>query len=152
MDYNLYYLSGGTVQIDWNDTAYSTLAAFQAVITTQEDHGLEGNPLFVAPAPVSNGTLIVTEGDYHLLALSPAIDSANSNAPDEPSTDLDGNPRVDDPAVANTGAGTRLYDDRGVYEKQIPLATNLTTSPITDTYGQTVTLSATLTRTSNGVD
>ncbi len=151
MDYNLYYLSGGTVQIDWNDTAYSTLAAFQAVITTQEDHGLEGNPLFVAPAPVSNGTLIVTEGDYHLLALSPAIDSANSNAPDEPSTDLDGNPRVDDPAVANTGAGTRLYDDRGVYEKQIPLATNLTTSPITDTYGQTVTLSATLTRTSNGV-
>ena len=58
----------------------------------------------------------INAGDYHLTAGSPAIDSANSGASNEPAADLDGNARVDDPATANTGAGSRTYDDRGAYE------------------------------------
>ena len=61
-----------------------------------------------------------------LMAGSPAIDSANSNAPNQPATDLDGKARVDIPGVVNTGAGTRTYDDRGAYEYQIPPIQNLT--------------------------
>jgi hypothetical protein len=44
------------------------------------------------------------------------IDSANSDAVGELSTDIWGNPRVDDPYVANTGAGTYSYYDRGAFE------------------------------------
>ena len=44
---------------------------------------------------------------------STLIDSANADAPGELTTDIDGNPRVDDPNVANSGAGTIAYADRG---------------------------------------
>ena len=57
-------------------------------------------------------------GDYHLIAGSPAIDSANSDAPNQPTTDIDGNARVDDPFTTDSGAGTRSYDDHGAYEFQ----------------------------------
>ena len=50
-------------------------------------------------------------GDYHLQSTSPAIDAGNSGAPSLPSTDLDGQPRINGPAV-----------DQGVYEAQRPLA------------------------------
>ena len=36
----------------------------------------------------------------------------------EPSTDLEGRARVNDPATSNTGVGTILYADRGAYEFQ----------------------------------
>ena len=62
-------------------------------------------------------------GDYHLIAGSPAIDSANADAPNQPTTDIEGNPRVDDPDTADSGAGTRSYDDRGALEFQ-PLVIN----------------------------
>ena len=102
------------------------MAAFRAAVSSQELHGLEGDPLFVDPVAsvlrddgvpyVGTGTI----GDYYLTAGSPAIDSANADAPNEPTLDLGGNPRVDDPAVTNTGTGTRTYDDRGAYEYQPP--------------------------------
>ena len=57
-------------------------------------------------------------GDYHLTAGSPAIDSANSDAPNETTLDIEGNARVDDPSTADSGVGTRTYDDRGAYEFQ----------------------------------
>ncbi len=128
LDHNLYYLNTGTEQIQWNNTSYASLAAFTAAQPTQEIHGLQSNPLFVAPAPIAirpnvdqpGGLPAVNVGDYHLTAGSAAIDSANSDAPNEPTLDIAGNPRVDDPATANTGAGTRTYDDRGAYEYQPP--------------------------------
>ena len=116
------YLNSGTVQIIWGGTSYTSLAAFKAAQPTQETHGLQANPLFIAPAPVAERpaaapfNVAVNVGDYHLTAGSPAIDSANSSASNEPTLDIEGHARVDDPATANTGAGTRTYDDRGALE------------------------------------
>lgn len=145
LDYNLYYRTGGTVQIAWNSTYYATLAAFKAANPTLEVHGVEGNPLFMDPAPVAVLPLVVQEGDYHLQALSPAIDSADSSAPSMPTTDIEGNPRVDIPTVdPNTGGGMFDYYDRGAYERQITTITKLYVTSITSTYGNTVDLTATL--------
>jgi hypothetical protein len=69
----------------------------------------------------------VNLGDYHIIAGSPAIDSANSNSIYESIVDIEGNSRVDDSNTPNMGAGVRDYDDRGAYEFQstvvIPTAT-----------------------------
>ncbi|WP_200208746.1 PKD domain-containing protein [Micromonospora coerulea] len=43
-------------------------------------------------------------------------DSANSAAPGYQTTDRTGNPRADNPSVANTGAGPVTYADRGAVE------------------------------------
>ncbi len=51
----------------------------------------DADPLFVAP--VSAASAPTTTGDYHLEALSPAINAGNSAANSHP-TDLDGNPRI----------------------------------------------------------
>lgn len=50
-------------------------------------------------------------GDYHLLSTSPAIDAGNNGASLVPTTDLDGQPRINGPAI-----------DQGVYETQRSLA------------------------------
>ena len=119
IDYNLVYLTGsGTVQIQWNRINYSTLAAFKAAVPGQEVHGLQANPLFIFPVSPATRPPALTVGDYHLQAGSPVIDSANADATSQPAYDIDGNPRIDDPAVINSGSGARTYDDRGAYEFQ----------------------------------
>ena len=138
IDYDLVYLSGaGTVEIQWNGTNYSTLAAFKAAMPNQEVHGLQADPLFVAPVAPAGRPPNLVVGDYHIQAGSPAIDSAYADAPGEPIVDLDGNPRLDDPATTNTGAGVRTYDDRGVYEYQpdgvAPTPTNTSLPTVTTT-------------------
>ncbi|MEU4526966.1 PKD domain-containing protein [Micromonospora ureilytica] len=50
------------------------------------------------------------------------LDSANSAAPGFPALDRIGTPRMDDPAVANTGAGPFTYADRGAVETIRPPA------------------------------
>ncbi|WP_158702337.1 PKD domain-containing protein [Kitasatospora sp. MMS16-BH015] len=47
---------------------------------------------------------------------SEMVDSADQNAPGELDTDIDGNPRVDDPLVPDTGTGKGYYD-RGAKER-----------------------------------
>ena len=122
LDYNMFYLNSGTVQIEWNNITYPSLAAFQAAVPGQETHGLQSDPLFASPAPIAQRpyqapyNVAINVGDYHLTAGSPAIDSANADAPSEPTLDIEGTVRVDDLSVANTGTGTRTYDDRGAYE------------------------------------
>jgi parallel beta-helix repeat protein len=104
---DLVYLRTPGVMIDWNGTQYSSLAAFRNA-TGQESRGLQADPKFRNAAAA----------DFHLLAGSPAIDSANSGAAAEPGTDFDGNARVDDPATPNTGIGPIAYGDRGAFEFQ----------------------------------
>ncbi|WP_441250504.1 right-handed parallel beta-helix repeat-containing protein [Kitasatospora sp. McL0602] len=105
VDWNLTHSSvAGAKLYQWGGTGYSTLSGFQA--TGQGAHELLADPKYAAAA----------SGDLRLTTGSPAIDSANSGAPDEPSTDANGATRADDPATVNTGAGSRAYDDRGAYE------------------------------------
>src|SRR5205823_5028021 len=87
-------------------------------------------------------------GALGLSAGSPAIDSADSGAPAEPSSDVLGNPRVDDPSTPNTGAAPRAYDDRGAYEFQgsgpsdSPPAASLSVTPSSGTAPLPVTADA----------
>lgn len=104
-DYNAVNpLSTGT-DYDWAGTAYATSQALRTG-TGQGVHDLDQTDLTI---PV-NGWL--TEH-------SPLIDSADADAPGELATDYDGKPRVDDPLVADTGAGDSSYD-RGALEFQDP--------------------------------
>jgi parallel beta-helix repeat protein len=135
LDYDLIYSStAGVTLITWGGTNYTSLTSFQA--TGQEAHGLLADPLFKASAPVAERpvaapfNMAINEGDYHILTGSPAIDSANSAAPNEQTVDIEGNPRYDDLVTLDTGAGTRTYDDRGAYEYQLLLL------------GQTITVTA----------
>ena len=107
MDYDLVHLTTSDTLLIWNSVSYKSLSAFQAA-SGQEAHGIDADPRWSAPAA----------GDFHLTAGSPAIDSANSGVAGEPATDVEGNPRVDDPGTADTGAGPDTYDDRGAYEFQ----------------------------------
>ncbi|MGH9875312.1 MAG: DUF7594 domain-containing protein, partial [Pyrinomonadaceae bacterium] len=107
IDYDLMYLSQPGVMIVWDGVSYSSLAAMRAA-APQESHGREALPQFLNPGA----------DDFRLTAISPAIDSANSGANGARDTDLEGNPRVDEPSVVNSGAGPRTYDDLGAYERQ----------------------------------
>jgi parallel beta-helix repeat protein len=107
LDHDLVYLSTPDTMLIWDSVSYSSLAAFQAA-SGQEAHGIQADPKWVDRAG----------GNFHLLAGSPAIDSADSGAAAQPSVDVEGQPRVDDPATPNTGVGPRPFDDRGAYEFQ----------------------------------
>lgn len=106
-DSDLLWLSTGGTVATWGAGLYPSLTSFQAA-SGQEAHGLFADPRWASSAA----------GDFHLTAGSPAIDSADSGAPDEPTTDIEGNARVDDPATPNTGIGPVAYFDRGAYEYQ----------------------------------
>jgi parallel beta-helix repeat protein len=140
IDYDLFSLSSGTVQIQWNGVSYSTLSAFKTAVAMQEVHGLQANPFFKAPAPVAVRpvsapyNVAVNRGDYHITAGSPAIDSANSNAIYESNLDIEHSPRADDSNTPNTGAGIRDYDDRGAYEFQSTVTALTETSTLVPTY------------------
>jgi parallel beta-helix repeat protein len=142
LDHDVVYLSTPDTILIWNSVSYSSLAAFQAA-SGQEAHAVQASPLWTSPAG----------GDFHLTAGSPAIDSANSGANGQPSLDVEGNPRVDDPATPNTGIGPRSYDDRGAYEfspsgspppppPDAPPAAALTVTPSSGTAPLSVTADA----------
>ena len=64
------------------------------------------NPLFLDP----------NNNDFHISNNSPCIDAGTSD--NSPATDLEGNFRVDDPNIINTGGGAYPYYDMGTYEHQ----------------------------------
>ncbi|MGY5060879.1 PKD domain-containing protein [Streptomyces sp. 900105755] len=104
-DYNAVNpLSTGT-DYDWAGTAYATSQALRNG-TGQGAHDLDQTDL----------TIPVTEW---LTEHSPLIDSGDANALGATSTDYYGNPRVNDPLVADTGTGDSSYD-RGAMEFQDP--------------------------------
>jgi parallel beta-helix repeat protein len=137
MDYNLVYLTRPDTLLIWNSVSYTSLSAFQSA-TGQEAHGIAADPRWAN----------VAAGDFHLLAGSPAIDSANSAAPAQPSLDVEGNARVDDPGTPNTGAGPRAYDDRGAYEFDGGSLDHIVISPVS----ATITAGGSQTYTAEGFD
>jgi parallel beta-helix repeat protein len=135
VDYNLVSLrTPGTTMYIWGTTGYASLAAFQQA-TGQEPHGLQADPKWANPS----------SHDFHLAGRSPAIDSANAGVSGAQATDLEGNPRHNDPNTPNTGVGPRAYDDRGAYEFQgtsdAPYAA-LSVTPASGTYPVNVTADA----------
>ncbi len=105
VDNNLVYLSKAGTMYGFAGVPYTSLAAMKTA-TGQEARGIQADPKFTAA-----GT-----GGFSLLPNSPAIDAANSGVSGEPSTDITGASRVDDPSVADTGIGSRTFDDIGAYE------------------------------------
>jgi hypothetical protein len=74
-------------------------------------------PMGADPITGNPGFEDVASDDYRLAAGSPCIDSGDGDV--APTTDLLGNPRVDDPATEpNTGIGVPDYTDIGAYEYQ----------------------------------
>jgi parallel beta-helix repeat protein len=106
-DYNLVWQSGAGTEYTWAGTSYNSLSALRTA-TGQESSGIFANPKFTNAAA----------GNFQLTAGSPAIDSANAAASGEQTTDILGNPRVDDPATPNSGNPSGSYYDRGAYEYQ----------------------------------
>jgi hypothetical protein len=113
LDYNIDYPTFSTIAYyDWAGTAYSAATDLNAA-TGQAAHDLNTDPgaLWFAPTAGSN-----------------AINSANSDAPGELSTDMLGNARTNDPNVPDTGAGTYTYYDRGAVQYEDPLMPTVTMS------------------------
>jgi Right handed beta helix region len=109
-DYNLIDPASGGPLYDWAGTTYSSLSVFNSA-TAQGSHD-------IAADPDLSGQF--NQNGLDILGDSPAVDSADANAPGELSTDILGNPRADDPQVANTGTGVGYYD-RGAFEFEAPL-------------------------------
>jgi hypothetical protein len=112
-DYNLIDPSDGGPLYDWGDTSYTSLAAFQTA-SGQGAHDIVANPdlgtqTYEPTPPLASADIFW----FPLEAGSPAIDSANADAPGALPTDQFGDPRTDDPSVPNAGVG---YYDRGAVE------------------------------------
>ncbi len=105
-DYNLFWNSTSQAPISFV-SSYSTVAAYSAA-SGQDAHSIQLDPLFVNPAV----------GNFHLRTGSPAVDAADSGAPNWPVTDAEGMTRADVAAVANSGAGPVPFADLGAHEYQ----------------------------------
>jgi len=127
VDYNLIDPSAGETLYNWGGTSYASLADYQTAsgqgahdIAADPDLGSETNSHSLLPGPDVFW--------YPLEAGSPAIDSADANAPGELPTDQLGNPRADDPSVSNTGTGAGYYD-RGAVELESTALTSIGNGP-----------------------
>ncbi|MFJ8470840.1 PKD domain-containing protein [Kitasatospora sp. NPDC094011] len=90
---------------NWAGSSYTTTTDFTKAVPQQGAHDI------TADAHLSG----IPETGLTIGSNSPAIDSADADAPGELSTDLYGYQRIDDPYVANTGTGSGIYD-RGAFE------------------------------------
>ena len=122
LDYDLVYLTTADTLLIWNSVSYTSLAAFRSA-SGQETHAIQADPRWTN----------VAGGNFHLTAGSPAIDSANAGIAGQPSLDVEGTARIDDPITPNTGVGIRAYDDRGAYEFNAPSIDHVVISPSTST-------------------
>jgi PKD repeat protein len=130
-DYNMDFPLASAPEYVWAGTVYATTSAFAAA-TGQGAHDLD-----IDPKLDLNFFPVLLEG-------SPAIDSANAGAPGELNSDVDGQPRVNDPLVPDTGAGARGIDDRGAFEKEDSfISDDLTVSATQAPVGGVITVSGT---------
>jgi PKD repeat protein len=127
LDYNdVYEFQSGDSDYSWGGKTYPSAAALTAA-TGQGAHDINS-----------------VEG-FYLIDGSPVIDSADSAAPGELTTDLYGRARVDDPLSANSGAGPVTYYDRGAMEVQNPgtvVSSSVTLSTTKAPVGGQITVTA----------
>jgi len=107
-DYNIFWNSTAKKPIKYHGVQYATVAAYSAA-SGQDANSLQADPMFTDP----------TNGIFHLQSGSPAIDSGTSGVAGWPAADAQGLPREDDPGVANTGAGSIPFTDRGAFEFRV---------------------------------
>jgi parallel beta-helix repeat protein len=132
LDRDLNWNSSASTAVKYNGTLYPTLANFKAAVPGQEVHGVDASPRFVSAAT----------GDFRLTSISPAIDTADASVAGFAANDFSGQPPVDDPSVANTGAGVPTYADLGALEYRGPAAT-LVLTPATGKFPLSVSADAT---------
>ncbi|MEH0824850.1 MULTISPECIES: right-handed parallel beta-helix repeat-containing protein [unclassified Micromonospora] len=109
LDHNVIDPITGGALYAWGDATYQDLAAFRQA-TGQGGHDIAADPLI----GFQKGGM---RPWFPLESNSPAVDSGNASAKGVTRTDLLGNPRSDNPSVANTGTGSG-YHDRGAIEVQ----------------------------------
>ena len=112
----------------WGGTHYQDVASFAA-------HSGQGAEDLMTDPQLNE----VTEEP---LPGSPAIDSADSADAGALPTDLNGNPRVDDPKVKDSGTGPATYYDRGAAEYQGGPVTKFSYSVTGDATHETITVDA----------
>jgi hypothetical protein len=100
-DVDVSFAGAGALPYSWAGTSYASPAAFTAA-AGQGAHDATG-PTVPNPAAMSG-------------ASAAAVDSADADAPGELPTDYQGNLRVDDPVVPDTGTGAHTFYDRGATE------------------------------------
>jgi putative cell wall-binding protein len=104
LDSNIVTANADSVAVQWQGQSFADAAALDSAGHGHYD--LTADPGF-ATAVSSGG---YARANYNLTPSSPAIDSADSGARNEPSG------HIDDPAVADTGHGSYTYADRGAVE------------------------------------
>ena len=102
---NVVFLTGGGPLYEWNSDPYDTVEAFRAA-SGQGAADIGADPRFVDAAA----------SDLRLQVTSPAVDSAHLGIAGASLDDHDGVSPVDVVAVADTGAGSPAYGDRGALE------------------------------------
>lgn len=103
-NYNALYTNGVTTagEYSWAGLAFASPAAFDAA-TGQGSADIDSDPDFNVHGQITD-------------ASSPLISSANSDAPAETDTDIDGAPRVCAPNVTPSGVGSSACYDRGAFQ------------------------------------
>jgi hypothetical protein len=114
----------------YNNDIFSTKGPAYGGICTDQT-GTHGN--------ISASPTFVASGNVRLKGGSPAIDAGSNTAPNLPSTDLSGNPRI-----VNGNGGPNAIVDMGAYEflpaSLVPKSLNFGTQAVGSTTTKTVTL------------
>lgn len=102
-DYNLIDPVSAGPLYSWGGTSYTSLTSFTAA-SGQGTHDIAADPDLSQLGNPGDAQLLFLLGDN-----SPAINSADANAPGELQTDEFGDAWADDPSVPNTGTGPGFY-------------------------------------------
>lgn len=130
VDRNVVFMTNGGPLYEWNSAQYTAVAAFRAA-SGQEPNGIGADPRFRNLAA----------RDLRLQGGSSAIDDADLTMRGAVAMDHDGRDPVDHPRVANIGAGTPTFADRGALE-YYGAAAVLSVAPGSGTIPLTVTADA----------